>query len=592
MKFTRWRGFKLHVQLTHLKRLGFLCPYCDRSTNSETLMRQHIRSKHPGCAEQIVHNPAAGGPELTNEFWEKEYGLICPRRTKKCKRKLNVEDDSNKKDSGGSDAGSSGNRTDTQETCGICGFTAMSYTGLKSHMRSHIPKHSIKCPYCTYSCSIKAELVEHWEVNHPSIPFKILSIAAAETSNKPSPLKKRNIDIYKDDIEEEHVVSLDDTVPSMVTVYSCSYCNLRSHSLIYIKHHWNLMHKNPKTGEAPNATASLPFRYKEQRLPRKPATKDRMNKESAIELPRDLRKQLENDLLRNDNTSDVSVVQVRGWVCQWCQEFCETGNDMKAHQNMFHSHLALNFKMQKQQKQQEKDQPKEYVCSVCSYATVSIASMRKHVIKHIDLFKCKYCDQTFSTPVRVSAHSAEKHPGLTTKIESISNFDSVVESLMNQIKRSSTASGSVTVKNESNQEIARGADARISSGHAVARKSTTKSVISYAKPGPRAFKTVARKSTNPLPKYLRESMNYNSASQQRIVKKEPEQIESKPVSSYYGIPSEPVNLAKLSTYMVVGGHRMKVNCTTLAQLININSKVILQDIRYDSRYATIFSERD
>ena len=87
MTFFRWRGFKLHIQLTHLKRLGFICPYCDRSTNSEGLMRQHIRSKHPGCLEKIVENPAAGEPELPEEFWQQEYGIVFPKRYRKRKRK-------------------------------------------------------------------------------------------------------------------------------------------------------------------------------------------------------------------------------------------------------------------------------------------------------------------------------------------------------------------------------------------------------------------------------------------------------------------------------------------------------------------------
>lgn len=59
-----------------------------------------------------------------------------------------------------------------------------------------------------------------------------------------------------------------------------------------------------------------------------------------------------------------------------------------------------------------------------------------------------------------------------------------------------------------------------------------------------------------------------------------EETESEPVS-HYGVPSSSVNLAKLNTYMVVGGHSMKVNCQTLAALININPKVLLKDIGKD-----------
>lgn len=120
---------------------------------------------------------------------------------------------------------------------------------------------------------------------------------------------------------------------------------------------------------------------------------------------------------------------------------------------------------------------------------------------------------------------------------------------------------------------------------AVARKSTTRSTLSYVRPGPRMFKAVARKSTaNPLPRYL---PNYVPMPRcfKKIVSDE-EETRSKP-SSHYGIPSKPVNLAELNTYMVVGGHSMRVNCQTLATLININPKILLKDIRKDPIYSAV-----
>lgn len=174
MTFTRWRGFKLHVQLTHLKRLGFLCPYCDRSTNSESLMRQHIRSKHPGCPEKIVQNPDAGGPELTEEFWRKEYGLVFPKKTKKRKRKLSediVENDNNEVQ-----------KPEAQETCNVCGFAAVNLAGLKGHMRVHATsKQKLKCTYCSFTSGTKAALWNHLEIHHP---YKSDDAAAFESSGE------------------------------------------------------------------------------------------------------------------------------------------------------------------------------------------------------------------------------------------------------------------------------------------------------------------------------------------------------------------------------------------------------------------------
>lgn len=131
-----------------------------------------------------------------------------------------------------------------------------------------------------------------------------------------------------------------------------------------------------------------------------------------------------------------------------------------------------------------------------------------------------------------------------------------------------------------------------SSHQAVARKSTTKSIASYARPGPRVFKAVARKSTNPLPRYPSSTfMSYRSIPHSIETELEMEVTESES-PSHYGRPSSPINLAELSTYMVVGGHSMRLTCLTLSTLININPKVILRDIRKDSRYAAILSNSD
>lgn len=593
LKFNRRRGFKLHVQLRHLKRLGFLCPYCDRSTNSEQMIRQHMRAKHRDREIKIVHNPAAGGPELTNEFWEKEYGLTCPLKIRK-RRKSNVDDTKD-------DKGSNKERSEGYE-CEVCGFTAANYTGLKSHMRSHVIKQ-VKCPYCTYSCSVKAELVEHWQVNHQHLPFPthqipLASCSSGESSgNGSSPVKKRNIDIYTDDIEEEHMESPDED-DTNITVYSCTYCNKRSQSLVFLMRHWDLMHKEGSSN-APNAnktTSSLPFMYGEcqmsarvfkreqtmsMKLHRKKLCEMKMTKNA--ESPCDFAKQPEENPLCS--SSDAAAGQSQGWICQWCHELCETDNDMKTHQNMFHSHLPSNFKRQHQQEDEMR-----FTCTVCSYTTTFLATIKKHVVRHVNLFKCKYCDEAFNTPVGVSAHSSENHPGLPTKIESISNFDAVVDKLIKRFKQNNVASDGddVASKNDSNQNSVRGVvDTRpiSSTGHAVAKKSTTKSIVPYTKPSPRAFKAVARKSTNPLPKHLREVSQRSLA----MDTESDEETKSKRFS-HYGVPSDPINLAKVNTCMMLGGHSMKVSCTTLAQLININPKVLLKDIKHDPMHAKIFSQ--
>lgn len=341
MTFFRQRGFKMHIQFSHLKRLGFLCPYCDRSTNSETMMRQHIRAKHPNDPEKIIHNPDAwGSAKLSNEFWEKEYGLVCPIKTKK--RKLNTENNVSNNVATTITAAttpvpatataSTGNRL---EKCELCSFTAINSTGLKSHMRTHAHKFNFKCLYCTYSCFFKAEMVEHWKINHSSMPLKFKELVPVIDSSGESKLlpPKRGVDASKN-TEREH------EAPAII--YGCFYCNLRSISLSSIKQHWNLMHKDLKSSET-TLNTKFPFNYKEIPLPRLP---------SINSVKKDV-----NDQDQTRQTENLSpVIQRHGWICQWCQEFCETNSDRIRHQNMFHSHLPHKWKEQQQQHQKEQDQ--------------------------------------------------------------------------------------------------------------------------------------------------------------------------------------------------------------------------------------------
>lgn len=179
-------------------------------------------------------------------------------------------------------------------------------------------------------------------------------------------------------------------------------------------------------------------------------------------------------------------------------------------------------------------------------------------------------------------YSFSTSPRQVGKLDSIPSYESVVENLVaNQARLDDAAAKGMS---SFNTTLPRKSDT--SSRQAVARKSTTRSTLSYVRPGiPRIFKAVARKSTaNPLPRYLP-----NYVPMPRCFKKtasDEEETKSEP-SSHYGIPSKPVNLAELNTYMVVGGHSMRVNCQTLATLININPKILLKDIRKDPIYSAV-----
>ncbi|XP_066595045.1 uncharacterized protein [Prorops nasuta] len=484
MKFTRWRGFKLHVQIFHLKRLGYLCPYCDRSTNSEHLMSQHIKFRHPGQPETIIENPAAGGPELTDEFWEKEYGIVCPKRSKKRKRKQSMSDI--REDDGETEEGS--------QKCKICGFSALSYAGLKSHMRIHVAKN-LKCTQCTFATSEKAELYEHWELNHPHMLLKEEIIEGS--------IKKQRIEDYSNDIEEELVQTTSSSNTEKKLFYSCIYCNLRSEHLNMLEQHWRVMHQK----------SDLPFKYKKVQVPFVKLAKSENNVESTLKA-----------YIEQSSAINIkSDPEQEGWICQWCEEFCDSESKMTTHQNMFHSHLPSKFKK-----------------------TGSVSSQ--------DPFTCKYCEKTFKKAGLLVAHSTKEHSDQEIK-KNTQKLDVEVEKIMKE--RTSCSSGE---SSKGKGEIRR-----------VARKSTTKSSLKQR------CKAVARKSTNSFPRYSSDT-KFNLENQHDPDNKNKQ-------FSYYKTPIEPVNLAKINTYMVVGGHRMKVNCTTLTQFMNINPTLGITDLKYDVKYS-------
>lgn len=537
MTFFRWRGFKLHIQLTHLKRLGFICPYCDRSTNSEGLMRQHIRSKHPGCAEKIIENPAAGGPELPEEFWQQEYGIVFPKRNKKRKRKMSGEEVAEKSDGQVN--------IEPQEKCNMCNFTAMNTTGLKIHMRVHATKSLLKCSYCSFTAPTKSEVWEHWDINHSDsfLPFKVEDISPPESSGESTEIehdKKINADDYSNDIEEEQVSD-----------------EREEESLDIVQNDWDVMNNEPTLQiDSSKTKSNYSFRYKDIHVSsEKPLVKAQCSKTQA-----------ENpyELYLQQSHSDVQQVESSGseqedWICQWCSELCDSEIKMKRHHDMFHSHLPLNFK-----NQEKTSVSQGYVCPECPFTTTLLNVMRNHVSKHINLFKCKYCNKSFSCPSDVSTHNTEEHPDMELKIESIQNYESLLEKMMIKVTWQKPEMSSYKNKDSepSTSELPR-------KNNAVAKKSTAKSAVRL-NTMPYRVKAVARKSTNPYSRYL--TSNKMPDKQQETKSKQ---------FSYYGVPRSPVNLAKLNTYMVVGGHRMKVNCTTLAQLININPKIILKDLKND-----------
>ncbi|XP_057319412.1 uncharacterized protein LOC130663885 [Microplitis mediator] len=557
-KFSRWRGFKTHVGINHLKRFNFLCPYCDRSVNSEVMMRQHIRNKHPGCPETIINNPAANGPELTDEFWEREYGLIRQKKSKKRKIKIaNTEDKFENNDKVG-----------PGDICVVCGFTAINATGLAAHMRAHAKKHTLKCAYCSFTANSKSDVWQHSEINHPLEDWKAEEINTPGTSDQPPQqyTKIRNEQDYSNDIEEEKVAN-----PSNIeSIYDCFYCNLRSSSLDSIKKHWCKIHRD--YNEASKFKTGVPFRFKESLVNNLSIPKfmkcGYCPKKGSIALMRlHCRKKHQNLPPKFSEAVDKSRDI---YICKWCNEVCESNTKMN-HHNMCHSHLPIRFRREEEISAVQRG----YACTVCDFSNVSLMRVKRHIGKHYDNYRCKRCDENFPTIALATQHSTKEHPSLAAAIEgTISNLDSLLAGITETYVTSNSSTNSGNDDTIPSHEIFRNLG--------VAKKSTTKQLLRPSTGS--VVRAVAKKSTHPLPRYppgvvfpiddLEGDLDGQSSTKSEGF-------------SYYGLPREPIDLSNLSTTMTVGSFKTKIECTALAKLFNIDPNVILTDIQTEQKYSSL-----
>ena len=163
------------------------------------------------------------------------------------------------------------------------------------------------------------------------------------------------------------------------------------------------------------------------------------------------------------------------------------------------------------------------------------------------MYKCKFCDKSFCEPNQVALHTEQSHPGLEPKIESVQNYEEQLNDMLNRI-----TSGL-------------GLEYTSSEYHSVAKKSTARPIV-RVRPSPKKVKSVARKSTNPLPRYPPGLKFFNDFTNIKGI-------------SHYGVPRAPIDMGAINTYMVVGGHRMPVNCQTLSQLMDIDPQVLVVDIK-------------
>ena len=313
-KFKSMRGFKMHIRKQHLKRYNFLCPYCDRSANLESIIEQHVQAKHPGQSIKAIINSFPKKAELTDEFWEREYEMPSGKERRGQKRKASVFEDPEK----GPEIKTT---VENAYVCLYCNFVAMTLSGHISHQKTH--KLLFKCAYCSFTGTVRNEVKKHSKTDHPHLTAHVeeVPIIGKTASSSSCVSSEKTNSVQK--IEDEDVTKMKKSFDHRFS-YWCYYCSVRCKSMFAMKKHWTRSHKDPKPDEATKFKTG-PFKY------------------TIVQAPTASREIVQSSLKvcpsgsQNVETSAASD----GWICEWCEEFCEGRKNMEYHHNLFHSHLPL-----------------------------------------------------------------------------------------------------------------------------------------------------------------------------------------------------------------------------------------------------------
>lgn len=286
----------MHVMKQHLKKYKYLCTYCDRSSNLETIIEQHIRAKHTGRYVKAIPNTFALDTELNDEFWEKEYGVPPGKERRGQKRKANFDESLIDK-----------SKEIPSFVCRICNFVALTLAGYISHKKTH--KIIFKCAYCSFHSIVKNDVRKHSKTEHPHLTPNVEEIQVTNDNANVLPTPKEETKQIQENSNPQN--------KTRAYVYWCEYCNVRCKSLFSMKKHWARLHKDPKPNEI-NKWKVGPFKFsiEEEKPP--------LKKDSIPGL-----------------TSTVAVSSNETWVCGWCNEYSNGKENMDLHHRNFHSHLTM-----------------------------------------------------------------------------------------------------------------------------------------------------------------------------------------------------------------------------------------------------------
>lgn len=215
----------------------------------------------------------------------------------------------------------------------------------------------------------------------------------------------------------------------------------------------------------------------------------------------------------------------------------------------------------------------------CTFDTLSIESMQKHAKSHLNVYKCKHCSEMFRLFAEVKNHFRLAHPDREPETRTITGDD-----LSKEIDRVISEASVFSDVHLTPIRVVSPVKSPPTSPR-VAKKSTTKQIVPM-RPFSDKVKAVARKSTTQLPrKPLGTQMRRDAFEEEDEDEEDSEDEEEIPTYvSYYGRPISPVDLTKLSITMGLGNMKMKVDCSKLAKLFNMNINPVVQvvDFRKDN----------
>jgi hypothetical protein len=196
----------------------------------------------------------------------------------------------------------------------------------------------------------------------------------------------------------------------------------------------------------------------------------------------------------------------------------------------------------------------------CFFEARSLSAINNHLRRHTQTFKCGHCGKTHKDSSDFHRHSAMMHgdkiPDLVKDPEAEAEYEALKglfdASLLEREREQKADREKKMAEIQMNKRAKLAAKTRAGPSKNTARKSTG-ARLAAAAGGPKTKMNVARKSTGgaaAIAEY-----------------------------SFYGVHPDPLNMNQISTRIKMGGMEITLNATKVAEMVNLDPKVLVEDCR-------------